>query len=193
MEILPGSEQYHDRMMKQIFDFAMLVTRCYMCLREDDIMKKFLAAGLVMAFVAIGCSAQKLPKKTEAEALPTATAIMQQAKKDCEKVNGGEFNSTERTVTLHDFTGDGRPEEVVDASQFACSTAASLWGGTGGTPLWVIVDGKAHEFKALQWKVVDSGKKKILKLALNPSECGDSSGACYRTLTWDGNSFAATK
>jgi len=118
------------------------------------------------------------------ELLPIATEIVQKAKSQCSSFDGGNFNATERTITLHDLTGDGRPEEIVDASQFSCSTSASMWGGSGGTFLWVIVDGKAHEFLAHKWRVVDVDRDKILLLAVHSSECSDTLGPCYRALVW---------
>ena len=118
------------------------------------------------------------------EHLPLATEIVQKAKSECADFEGGTFNSTEQTITLHDLTGDGRPEEIVDASQFACSTSASMWGGTGGTFLWVLVDGRAYEFLAHKWRVVDIDGQKVLLLAVHSSECSDTVGPCYRALVW---------
>ena len=118
------------------------------------------------------------------EPLPPAMQIAQQAKQDCENLDNGSFHSTEKTTTLHDITGDGRPEEFVDASQFSCSTAASLWSGSGGTFLWVIVDGKPFEFLAHKWRVVDFDGHQVLLLAVHSSQCSDDIGPCYRALVW---------
>ena len=118
------------------------------------------------------------------EPLPLATQIVQQAKQDCNSLDNGSFHSTEKTITLHDITGDGRPEEFVDASQFSCSTALTLWGGTGGTFLWVIVDGRPFEFLAHKWRVVDFDGQQVLLLAVHSSHCSDDIGPCYRALVW---------
>ncbi len=118
------------------------------------------------------------------EYLTIATEIVQKAKSECSSFEGGKFNATEQTITLHDFTGDGRPEEVVDASHFSCSTSASMWGGSGGTLLWVLVDGKAYEFLAHRWRVVDMDGQEVLLLAVHSSECSDMIGPCYRALVW---------
>ncbi len=118
------------------------------------------------------------------EPLPPATQIVQQAKQECNSLDNGSFHSTEKTTTLHDVTGDGRPEEFVDASQFSCSTAASLWSGSGGTFLWVIVDGKPFEFLAHKWRVVDFDGHQVLLLAVHSSQCSDDIGPCYRALVW---------
>ena len=119
-----------------------------------------------------------------AESLPLATRIVQNAKSECASFNAGMFHATEQSISLHDVTGDGRPEEIVDASQFSCSTAVSLWGGSGGTFLWVIVDGKSYEFLAHKWRVVDMENEKVLLLAVHSSECSDKIGPCFRAQVW---------
>jgi hypothetical protein len=113
-----------------------------------------------------------------------AAEIVEKAKSECASFKGGRFDATEQTITFHDFTGDGRPEEVVDASQFSCSTSVSMWGGSGGTFLWVLVDGKKYEFLAHNWRVVDVDGQKVLLLAVHSSECSDTIGPCYRALVW---------
>ena len=61
---------------------------------------------------------------------PTTSAdLIERARSECAGFNGGTFDVTEKAITLNDITGDGRPEEVFDASQFAapqqplCGTA----------------------------------------------------------------------
>jgi hypothetical protein len=140
-------------------------------------MKAILLASVVLLSFSSGVLGDEL--------LPIATEIVQKAKNQCSSFYGGNFSATERTITLHDLTGDGRPEEIVDASQFSCSTSASMWGGSGGTFLWVILDGKAYEFLAHKWRVLDVDQNKILLLAVHSSECSDTIGPCYRALVWD--------
>ena len=127
-----------------------------------------------------------------AEDLPAATEILAQAKSECASFESGEFAATADAITSHDFTGDGNPETIVDASQFSCSTAASLWGGSGGTFLWVIVDGKAHEFLAQKWQIVDADGQQVLLLGVHSSECSDTIGPCYRALVWS-DGFRTTR
>ena len=126
------------------------------------------------------------------EHLTIATVIVQKAKSECASFKGGKFNATEQAITLHDFTGDGRPEQIVDASQFSCSTAASFWNGSGGTYLWVIVDEKTYEFLAHKWQVVDVDGQQVLLLAVHSFECSDTIGPCYRALVW-GDGFRTTR
>ena len=128
----------------------------------------------------------------EADDIAVVDGLVRKAKEDCAAMDQGQFDTTEQTITLHDFTGDSRPEEVVDASQFSCSTAASLWGGTGGTYLWVVVNGETYEFLAHQWKVVDMHGQNVLLLAVHSSECSDDIGPCYRAHVWD-DGFRTTR
>lgn len=148
-------------------------------------MKSILMITLVLVFYSLSAIAS--------DHLATATAIVQKAKSECTGLDGGEFQTTEKTITLHDLTGDGRPEEIVDASQFSCSSAVSLWGGSGGTYLWAIVDDQAHEFLAHKWRVVDMDGQKVLLLAVHSSECGDTIGPCYRAVVWSDEGFRTTQ
>ncbi|MGD9095721.1 MAG: hypothetical protein PVJ58_07410 [Chromatiales bacterium] len=130
---------------------------------------------------------------TAAEYSPAVAEILRKAESQCAGFEGGQFHMEESAVSAHDFTGDGLPEEVVDASQFACSTAASMWGGTGGTLLWVVVDGKPYEFLTHRWRVVDMDGQNVLLLAVHSSQCGDTIGPCYRALVWSDGEFRTTR
>ncbi len=143
-----------------------------------------LTASLVLLFSSLAV----LARADEA-----ATLIVQKAMSECASFNNGTFNSTEKTITLHDLTGDGRPEEIVDAAQFSCSSAASLWGGSGGTLLWVVVDGEAYEFLAHGWQVVRMHGQALLLLAVHSSQCSSDIGPCYRALVWHENGFRTTR
>jgi len=121
-----------------------------------------------------------------------AAEIIQNAKRECSDFEKGMFNSAEKAVTLHDITGDGKPEEFVDAAHFSCSTAASLWGGSGGTYLWIVVDGKAYEFLAHKWKLIDIDGQNVLLLAVHSSQCSDDIGPCYRAFVWQ-DGFRTTR
>lgn len=126
-------------------------------------------------------------QNTEAESSepsPLATQIVQQAKQDCNSLENGVFHSTGKEITRHDINSDGQLEEFIDTSQFTCSTALTLWGGTGGTYLWVIVEGEAYDFLAHKWRLVDFDGQQVLLLAVHSSQCSDDVGPCYRALVW---------
>jgi hypothetical protein len=115
---------------------------------------------------------------------PRVTEIIQKAKNECSDFEGGELHVGQQAITYHDLTNDGQPEAIVDAAELSCSTAASLWSGSGGTYLWIIVDGQTYEYLAHKWRVIDVDGHQVLLLAVHFSACGESVGPCYRTLVW---------
>ena len=134
-----------------------------------------------------------IPCFTLADTLPTSAAeIIEQAKLECNGLDGGEFQSSDKAVVQYDFTGDGTNEVLVDAAQFSCSSALTLWGGSGGTFLWVVAPDKTYEFLAHRWKVVDVDGQKVLLLAVHSSQCSDDIGPCYRAFVWQGG-FRTTR
>jgi len=134
-----------------------------------------------------------IPCVSVADKLPaSAAAIIEQAKLDCNSFENGAFQSTEKAVVHYDFNGDGTNEALVDGAQFSCSTALTLWGGSGGTFLWVIAPDKTYEFLAHRWKVVDVSGQKVLLLAVHSSQCSDDIGPCFRAFVWQ-DGFRTTR
>ena len=117
---------------------------------------------------------------------PSAIArdLIEKARQECNGLENGSFEATAKAITLRDITGDGIPEEFVDGAQFSCSTALTLYGGTGGTYLWIIAEGKEYEFLAHKWKVIDFDGQAVILLAVHPYQCSDDIGPCYRALVW---------
>jgi hypothetical protein len=144
------------------------------------------AVTIILFFIVLPCVAW--PE----ESFTTAEDLIEQARHDCHQFDNGLFQATERSIRYYDLTGDGFPEALVDASQFSCSTALSLFGGTGGTFLWVIVAGKPYTFLAHQWWVVDLDGQNVLLLAVHSSQCSDDIGPCYRAFVWQ-DGFRSTR
>jgi hypothetical protein len=107
--------------------------------------------------------------------------VLDEARKFCEGFENGKFSMGERAITQHELSGDKQADTVIDASEFRCSSMASAWGGTGGSSLWVVIDGKAHNFLARRWGVVKFDGQNVLMTAVHPSECGYVAGSCYRS------------
>ena len=125
-----------------------------------------------------------------ASASEAASTIVDQARRDCKSFENGVLDTTEQTISLVDLTGDGRPEDIVDASQFSCSTAASLFCGTGGCLITVIVNATPFEFLAKGWKVIQWDNQPILLLAVHGSECGGTNlRRCYKAVVWSEDGF----
>lgn len=126
----------------------------------------------------------------DSAASDTARVIMDKARAECHAVDGGVLETDpQRTVSLADLTGDGRPEEIVDANQFYCPTARTLFCGTGGCQLTVIVEEQPFDFLAKAWKVAKaSNGRATLKLAVHWSQC-DYKRTCWETFAWTGSVF----
>lgn len=125
-----------------------------------------------------------------ASASEAASQVIDQARRDCRLFENGVLETTPQAIAFADLTGDAKPEEIVDASQFSCSTAASLFCGTGGCTITVIVDGTATEFLAKGWKVVDWSGQPILLLAVHGSACGGTNlRRCFKALVWSEGDF----
>ena len=115
----------------------------------------------------------------------TVEKILTEAKADCASLDDGVFDAPVGTITDVDLTGDGKPEQVVDAAKFTCSTSASYWGGTGGSQLSLIVAGKRLDYFAQEWKVIEWNKAPVLLLWLNGGECGGAGAdSCVEALVW---------
>ncbi len=127
-----------------------------------------------------------------AEPGAAAKALIAKAESDC-KFEQGRFSMQPSAVLRHDLNGDGKPDKIVDTAKFSCSTAASLWGGSGGTYLYAVVNGKSTEFLAHGWRLVDAGRQKVLLLSVHHSECGGGGGPCFRAHVWSNGEFRTTK
>jgi hypothetical protein len=119
-----------------------------------------------------------------------ASIVMEKARTECSSFDDGVLQTdSDNTITLADLTGDDRPEEIIDGNKFSCPTALTLFCGTGGCALTVIVDEKPFEFLAKAWKVVKAPDgKPTLKVAVHWSQC-DYKRTCWETFKWKDTSF----
>lgn len=126
----------------------------------------------------------------QANASDAAGVIMDQARADCSSFDDGVLETDpNNTITLVDLTGDGKPEEIVDGSKFSCPTALTLFCGTGGCAVTIIVNEKPFEFLSKGWKVENNvDGKPLFKSAVHWSQCNYKS-TCWEAFKWDGTKF----
>ncbi len=129
---------------------------------------------------------------TQVLASGAAEKVVESARAECLSLDNGVLSTDpQKTISLADLTGDDQPEEIVDGNQFSCSTAASLFCGTGGCALTVIVGEKPFEFLAKAWKVEETSEgNPVLKIAVHWSQC-DYKSPCWESFNWDGSGFAS--
>lgn len=127
-------------------------------------------------------------------AAETAEPIIAQARADCRSFENGTLTLGENAIVQADLTGDGLPEEIVDSREFTCSSAASLFCGTGGCTVTVVAEGVARAFLAKAWRIVDWNGQPILLLAVHGSDCGGTNlRRCYEAVVWSEGRFRSLR
>ena len=119
-----------------------------------------------------------------AQAADLAAGVIAEARKACEGFENGKFDAGD-AVRQVDLDGDGAMDTVVDESKFSCSSAASMYCGTGGCMLHTIVGDKKNSFQAEGWRMTDWDGRPILLLARDGGWCGGAgSQLCFQAIYW---------
>jgi hypothetical protein len=80
------------------------------------------------------------PSRPENSAPPAEVqAHVNDARKECAGIEGGELRVDPQAYQKLDLTGDGRDDYLLDYSFIKCSTAEGYFSGTGGSPLVIFV------------------------------------------------------
>ncbi|RYH07588.1 hypothetical protein [Tropicimonas sp. IMCC6043] len=136
-------------------------------------MKISLAAAVVVVST---CSAHSQEAQT----------LIDHAAADCRSFENGEFDPGDalQQIELRSQFGAVKAE-LVDESKYSCSTAASLYCGSGGCMLNLIVDGSVMAWQATGWRLVDWGPDTILLIGRDGGWCGGAGAeVCYEALVW---------
>jgi len=134
--------------------------------------------------------------------LPEVAAEIEYAREACRSLGTFELVPDRIVKELPDLNGDGRAEIAVDHAGFVCHGAYSIYGGSAGTPLVVLITSPGgylrFRFRARSWRVVawpgERGAKSILVLSLHGTDCGGvGADPCFEALTWSGGRLLAVK
>ncbi|GGL53768.1 OmpA family protein [Wenxinia marina] len=161
-------------------------------------MNKIGIGAAALAVAAAGARAQGIPDGIEG----VAAEILQEAAGYCAaETDGGALDIRDPGgVTFTDLDGDGgtgadgSPDDVViDFNNIYCDRAGSLWHGTGGAPIHLILDGETSEsWTAHSWEVERMGPDypAVVLLARHGSAC-DGAGAapCVQAIVAEGGRF----
>ncbi len=127
------------------------------------------------AFVALPASAQ---------GTDPVRSILDEAESFCASFENGTFDAGEAVQEV-DLDGVAPLDTVIDSSQFACSSMASAYCGTGGCALWTIVEGQTHEFQAEAWDVITWLEGPILLVMRDGGWCGGYGAQfCFEAVNW---------
>ena len=119
-----------------------------------------------------------------AAAQVTADGVIDEARQQCQGFEQGVFETTDDVLAQVDISGDGNPDTLVDGHGFRCSSG-SLYCGTGGCPLTVVVDGTRTDLLAKAWQVIDWSSQPVLLLQVHGSGCGGTNlRSCVEALVW---------
>lgn len=122
-------------------------------------------------------------------ALPALAAdpvetILAEARQACEGFESGRFDPGD-AVTEVDLDGDGTADRVIDESRFACSSAASMYCGTGGCMVHAVIGPDHWSYQAEGWRMIDWDGRPILLIARDGGWCGGAgSQLCYEAVNW---------
>lgn len=112
--------------------------------------------------------------------------ILQTAEETCASFENGEFAAGPAIIEI-DLTGNGKADTLVDESQFSCSSAASMYCGSGGCMLHAVVDDQSWRFQAEGWHMIRWDDHPILLIARDGGWCGGTGAQlCYEAVTWSG-------
>jgi hypothetical protein len=122
---------------------------------------------------------------------PQAKQLIDRAAADCQSFENGEFDAGNAVSAIELSSQFGTVEaELIDESQFACSSAASLYCGTGGCMLNLIVDGNISAWQATGWKLIEWGPDRILLIGRDGGWCGGAGAeVCYEAVVWSNGKF----
>lgn len=132
-----------------------------------------------------------LPVSSALAMSPEAQRLVEQAAADCRALENGDFEVGEAVKNIELRSQFGVVEaELIDESQYACSSAASLYCGTGGCMLNLVIDGAVSAWQATGWRLVDWGPDRILLIGRDGGWCGGAGAeVCYEAVVWSNGSI----
>ena len=127
------------------------------------------------------------PAVAESANMPSALqSKIDAARAECASFDSGEFALEEGAVQRVDLDGDNADDWVVNEGRFACSTAASLYGGTGGSMSHFLIGSKLASSQNQGWEITQFGPHTVLLARVHGSNCdGINPTPCVTSSVWD--------
>lgn len=117
---------------------------------------------------------------------PALQRIVDEAKMACAEVNNGEFALEWGSVQRIDLNGDLRSDWVLNDFGFACSSAASLYCGTGGCMSHFLIEDHVATLLNQGWEIATIGLSRVLVAEVHGSQCdGIGPTQCFVASVWD--------
>ena len=119
--------------------------------------------------------------------LPPALAEkLAAAEKSCSEFDNGTFSVAFGAVKRTDLDGDLQPDWALDEAGFACSSAASLFCGTGGCMSHFLIGDSLSSILNQGWDMTQIGPFHVLLIDVHGSQCGGINPTpCIVAGVWD--------
>jgi hypothetical protein len=119
-------------------------------------------------------------------ASPEVQALIDRAADDCAAFNDGQFDKGDAVIEVELRSQFGSATaELVDKSAYSCSSATSLFCGTGGCMVNLVIEGEIFAWQATGWRLIDWGPDRILLIGRDGSWCGGAGAeVCYEAIVW---------
>ena len=122
----------------------------------------------------------------ETELPPELQAIVGQRTVECNAFEDGVLSLEEGAIQRIDLNGDGEDDWVLDEFFFRCSTAASLFCGTGGCGVNFQIGNVLTSRLAKGWDIHSMPPFSLVLLQVHGSNCGGTNvNPCVDAMTWD--------
>ena len=108
------------------------------------------------------------------------------AEKACSDFENGQFALEFGAVNRVDLDGDIQRDWVLDEAGFACSSAVSLYCGTGGCMSHFLIEDRVFSLLNQGWDMANIGSFRVLLADVNGSQCGGINPTpCITASAWD--------
>lgn len=164
-----------------------------MVVRRTESTTRFGSLARSLIAIALSFSALAAPAfATEATGLPAQLQMrVDAAAETCAAFENGTFSMDWGAVERVDLDGDLNRDWVLNEQAFACSTAVSLYCGTGGCMSHFLVMDRVGSLLNQGWDVVQVGRHTVLIADVHGSQCGGTNPTpCVTASVWDAGSGA---
>ena len=97
---------------------------------------------------------------------------IQVAQQACSELENGQFSLEFGAVHRVDLDGDTDRDWVLDEAGFACSSAVSLYCGTGGCMSHFLIEDRMFSLLNQGWRMTNIGSFRVLLADVHGSQCG---------------------
>ena len=140
----------------------------------------------IVTVIALSVASSALSAQQGIELPPGLQAKVEAAAQLCADFENGEFAIAPGAIVRTDLDGDLKADWVLNEHYFACSSAASLYGSTGGTLSHFMIGDHVSSLLNRGWEMRTLGRKRVLLVDLHGTQC-DAYGysPCVAASVWD--------